>query len=165
MSDVPGVDEDGRKKAKSYALRLLRTRPRTTDELRRRMMAKGYAEPLVSVIVADLAGKGFCDDAAFTRVWLRARLERLGFKRVARELKDKGIPADMIGRAWDALRGDYDEAEVVRALVAQRMGRYAGLDPEKRNRRLTDYLLRRGFTADIIYKVIPAGRGMDQNRD
>lgn len=157
--DVPVSDEIIRKKALAYALRLLKFRPRATDEVRRKLVGKAYPAAMVEDTIASLVRRGLLDDPAFTRAWLRCRLQRpLGIKRVTLELKDKGIAPELVRREWDQLRADYNEGEMVEVLVGKRMARYTDLDPLQKNRRMTDYLLRRGFSADVIHKVLSAGR-------
>ncbi|MEI8011910.1 MAG: regulatory protein RecX [Candidatus Omnitrophota bacterium] len=156
---VTAPDGMHEKKAQGYALRLLKFRPRSTDEVRRKMLGKGYPALLIENVIAGLVRTGLLDDPAFTRAWLSCRLQRpMGLRRVTQELKDKGISAEIVQKEWDQLRTDYNEFEMVAAVVQKRIGRYSDLDPVKRNRRMTDYLLRRGFSADVIYKVFSAGR-------
>ncbi len=157
--DVPVMDEIIRKKAQVYALRLLKFRPRAIEEVRRKMVGKAYPAVMVEDTIASLVRRGLLDDPAFTRAWLRCRLQRpLGIKRVTLELKDKGIAPELVRREWDQLRADYNEGEMVVALVEKKMAHYKDLEPFQRNRRMTDYLLRRGFSADVIHKVLSAGR-------
>ena len=148
-------DVDGLKKAKSYALRLLKLRPRSVAELRQKMTDKGHTAVVVDVVVDELTRAGFLDDAAFGRAWMRSRLNRpMGLRRVSRELMDKGVSKDLIRGAWDEVKADYDELEIVRQLAQKRAGKYNNIDPLKRKRRVMEYLARRGFQLDIIMKAI-----------
>ena len=148
-------DDETFKKAKGYALRLLKLRPRSRAELDRKMADKGYARPVIDDVLDGLTGLGFIDDAAFARAWLQYRLNRpVGFRRAERELIAKGIPPEMVRAHWDELKENYDELEVVRGLARKRARQYNNIDPLKRRRRLMDYLARRGFRMDIIMKVI-----------
>jgi regulatory protein len=152
---MPVGDTEVLKKAKGYALRLLKLRPRSRSELARKMAGKGYAEDVVADVLDGLTALGFLDDAAFAKAWLQYRLNKpMGFRRVERELVEKGIPRDVIRGHWDEVRGSYDELEVVRALAKKRARQYNNIDPLKRRKRVMDYLARRGFQLDVIMKVI-----------
>ncbi len=143
------------KKAKGYALRLLKLRPRSTFELREKMGSKGYVEPQVTLVIDELTRLGFLDDEAFAKAWMQYRLNKpMGFRRVSLELIEKGIAKDVIRARWDELRESYDELEVVRGLAKKRACKYNNIDPLKRKKRVMDYLARRGFQLDIIMKVI-----------
>ena len=143
------------KKAKGYALRLLKLRPRSMVELSRKMAGKGYDPAVIENVVDALTKMGLMDDAAFAKAWLQYRLNRpMGFRRVERELIEKGIPRDVIRGHWDEVRDSYDELEVVRMLAKKRARQYNNIDPLKRKKRVMDYLARRGFQLDVIMKVI-----------
>jgi regulatory protein len=144
-----------RKKAKGYALRLLKLRPRSTAEISRKMADKGYEQAIISEVIDGLARMGFIDDAAFAKAWLQYRLNRpMGFRRVERELIEKGIAKDVIRGHWAEVKENYDELEVVRALAKKRARQYNNIDPLKRKKRVMDYLARRGFQLDVMMKVI-----------
>ena len=152
---MPVEDTDVLKKAKGYALRLLKLRPRSRAELGRKMAGKGYERPAIDDVLDELTRLGFIDDAAFAKAWLQYRLNKpMGFRRVERELIDKGIPKDMIRGHWDDVKASYDELETVRTLARKRARQYNNVDPLKRKKRVMDYLARRGFQLDIIMKVI-----------
>ena len=152
---MPAEDLEVVKKAKGYALRLLKLRPRSTAELSRKMAGKGYDQAVTQDVVSTLVHMGLMDDAAFAKAWLQYRLSKpMGFRRVERELIEKGIPRDVIRIHWDEVRESYDELEVVRMLAKKRARQYNNIDPLKRKKRVMDYLARRGFQLDVIMKVI-----------
>ena len=148
-------NQDVLKKAKGYALRLFKLRPRSSLELSRKMADKGYDQAVIGIVVDELTRLGSLDDAAFAKAWLQYRLNKpMGFSRIERELLDKGIAKDEILAYWNELKENYDEFEVVRDLAAKRSRQYNNVDPLKRRKRVMDYLARRGFRLDIILKVI-----------
>ena len=152
---MPLEDTDVVKKAKGYALRLLKLRPRSSAELARKMADKGFDALLARQVIDDLTRLGFLDDEAFARAWLQYRLNKpMGFRRIAQELVEKGISKDAIRAHWDVVKESYDELEVVRMLAQKRARQYNNVDPLKRRKRVMDYLARRGFQLDIIMKVI-----------
>ncbi|MFH0754966.1 MAG: regulatory protein RecX [Candidatus Omnitrophota bacterium] len=141
-------------KAKSYALRLLKLRPRSTLELRQKLSLKGY-DALADDIVEELTRLKFLDDEAFAKAWLQYRLNKpMGYRRIAHELADKGIPKELVRSHWDIIKENYDELDVIRSLAQARCRKYINIDPLKQKKRVMDYLIRRGFQLDIIMKVI-----------
>jgi regulatory protein len=152
---MPVEDAEIAKKAKGYALRLLKLRPRSRGELWSKMAGKGYDQAVIIDVLEALTQMGFIDDAAFAKAWLQYRLNKpVGFRQVERELIDKGIPKDVIRGHWAEVKESYDELEVVRALAKKRTRQYNNIDPLKRKKRMMDYLARRGFQLDVIMKVI-----------
>jgi regulatory protein len=141
-------------KAKGYALRLFKLRPRSTAELAEKMRGKGYPPDIIERVTSDMKAWGYLDDGAFTKAWLQGRLKRYGFRRIARELADKGIPKDLVQSTWEELRTDVDEEAIVREIALRRVRVYKGLHPLKRKKRMMDYLARRGFSLGMIVKVV-----------
>jgi len=146
-----GVDQT---KAKGYALRLFKLRPRSTQELIDKMRGKGYEAAVIEGVVNDLTAWGYIDDVAFAKAWLQGRLKRYGLRRLAIELTQKGISKEIINRVWEVAREDHDEESLVRTIALRRWNVYKGLEPLKRKKRVFDYLTRRGFSSGVINKVI-----------
>ena len=152
------VDPDLLRKAKSSALRLLKLRPRSVIELRDRLLQKNYPAAVVEKVVNDLTAAELLDDEAFAKAWVNWRLSGrpVGLRRIAQELKDKGIARDVIDGLIAASKEDFDEHAVVKGIAERRIQQRAQKSVPflKRKKRVLDYLLRRGFSADVISRVI-----------
>ena len=80
------------------AARFLGTRPRSADEVRRRLRDTGYRADLVEGTLVRLTELGYLDDAAFARAWVesRDRTRPRGARALRDELRLKGVaPADV----------------------------------------------------------------------
>ena len=77
------------------AARFLEARPRSTDEVRRRLRDAGYRAELVDGAVDRLTALGFLDDAAFARAWVesRDRARPRGARALRDELRRMGVGA------------------------------------------------------------------------
>jgi len=146
--------DDCYKKAKGYALRLFKLRPRSSVELTDKMRGKGYPPDIVERVFQDMKAWGYIDDEAFTRAWIQGRLKKYGYRRIALELGDKGIPKDLIGSTWESLKDDWDEESVIREIAVRRARVCRDVEPMKRKKRVMDYLARRGFNLSLINKVV-----------
>jgi regulatory protein len=105
-------------------------------------------------VVADLAARGYLDDAAYARHWVTTRVSRgYGAARLRAELRGRGVPSGLIDAALGTLAPDEALArarEVARRrLPALRRGR-----PERMAARLRDHLLRRGYPAAVVARVV-----------
>ncbi len=147
-------DGENYKKAKGYALRLFKLRPRSEAELEKKLAGRACPPDIVVRLIEEFKALQVIDDPAFAKVWLQGRLKKYGFRRVARELTDKGIPRECIDAVWQEIRQDHDEAAVARALLERRARLCRDLPSLKRRKRLTDYLERRGFTATVIREAV-----------
>lgn len=137
------------------ALRFLKIRPRSVFELRAKLTAKGFDPKVIEETIAFLSSIEMLNDRTFTASWIAYRLARpFGFRRIIVELKDKGIPEEIIQEAVAGAREQYSETETIEDLARRRAGRLQGIDPQKRKKRVGDFLLRRGFAMDAVMKVI-----------
>jgi len=156
-------------KAREAALNLLSYRARSEAELRRRLRRKEFPDDVVEACVADLAAKGFVDDAAFAASFVRDRVRGRprGSRRLVQELRAKGVSAATADRAVQETLADEDVTELELARdAAEAWARRAfgdgGVarapkDPEERlaaKRRLYGYLARRGFAGEAIRTVM-----------
>ena len=143
------------KNAKAAALRFLKIRPRSIAELKEKLEVKGFSSTEIEKTVLDLLASGLLDDRAFTKSWINYRLARpFGFRRIIQELKAKGIDREIIEQAVAEIQGSYNPQEAVQQLAQRRWQRLPAIDPEKKKKRVLDFLLRRGFDADIVIKIL-----------
>jgi regulatory protein len=136
--------------AKRSALRLLEVRPRTEGELRRALHGKGFGEAALAGVIQELKGKGAVDDRVFAHLWVREKLKkRTGRRRILAELKAKMVDAATAQEELAAGYEDDEEIENARQVALKRAARLTLLPAETKRRRVYDYLVRRGFDADI----------------
>jgi regulatory protein len=142
------------KKARGYALRLFKFRPRSEAEFLAKLRDKGYAEDVRARLAAEFKRYEMLDDVAFAKAWMQGRLKKYGFSRVSRELLHKGIAKETIAELRAQLNPEADEEQVATEIAVRRSRQYRDLDPLKRRKRLMEYLARRGFGSEIIVKVV-----------
>jgi len=142
-------------KAREYAFFLLKYRLRSVEELRFRLKNKKHSEAAIKNTVDFLIEKRFLDDAEFSRAWISSRLKRpYGLRRIKQELKLKGVDKKVIEDQVKDLSRGYSEAEIVSLIVEKRFEKLKGLEPVKARVRVYSYLIRRGFTPEIVVDTI-----------
>jgi regulatory protein len=156
--------------AKSAALRFLAVRPRSEREVRDRLREKEFGDEEIQKTVEDLTSAGLLDDDAFARAYIRNALALRPVGRVAlmRKLLLLGVAKEKaVAALEETLAGTDQEADAARA-AAGFLKRSASLsrreDPRKTRARLTAFLLRRGYTWEIVRPVVQkavAGGGAD----
>ena len=144
------------KKARSYALLLLKYRFRSVAEFREKLNKRGFSEGVISELAADFRKRGLLDDAKFAKMWLESRmsLRPMGKIRLIQELKAKGVSDFDIEDAIDNAKGLINENETAKALVAKRLRHLSGLDKITIRRRLAGFLGRRGFSYEAVAKAL-----------
>ena len=100
------------------ALRLLARRYYTAEEIRTRLVRRGYPADDVRTAVEALETDGTIDDrrTAFAHVRTAARVKGRGTLRIGRELETRGIEAAVVREALAQLSPDDDLAAVRRLL-------------------------------------------------
>lgn len=142
-------------KARNYAFLLLKFRQRSEKELLERLLKKKFSADAAQKTLAFLKERSFVDDASFARAWVASRINKpLGMRRLKRELEAKGVAGSIIKKLFAELTESYSEKEVVLEAVNSRLARLAGVEPKKARQRLYAYLLRRGFSADVVIEVL-----------
>jgi regulatory protein len=140
--------------ARVVALRCLKVRPRSVEEIREKLKAKEFSQEEITATIEYLFELRLLDDRAFTRSWIQYRLARpFGFRRIYLELKDKGVAKEIIEEAIAQVKEEYGEEDTVLELAERRWKRLDGVDPQKRKKRVFDFLIRRGFSVDAVMKV------------
>jgi len=143
------------KSVKAAALRFLKIRPRSIAELKEKLQIKGFSLTDIETVVHDLIVSGLLDDRAFTKSWINYRLARpFGFRRILRELKDKGIDPEIIEWAWAEIKEGYSPENAALELAQRRWQRLPAIDSLKKKKRVLDFLLRRGYDVDVAIRVI-----------
>ena len=159
-------EEDAKWRVRQAALHLLSYRPRAEQELRRRLRSKGFPHALVEWCLSLLEEQGLIDDHAFASAFVRSRirLRPRGRFRLAQELRQKGVSAEVAEQAIDQTFSNEETSERALACAATRrwldrqgpalIESLAGTDPskerERARRRLHVFLSRRGFGSDVI---------------
>ena len=149
------ISPNSPEKAKEYAFLLLKFRLRSEKELLGRLKQKGFSEESSQDTVNFLKDKQFIDDRVFARGWVASRLKRpFGLRRIRQELARKGLDKQVIEEALIQAKEEYDEAGIVRQLAEQRFSKLKGIEPLKAKQRVYAYLMRRGFSPDLIGDVV-----------
>lgn len=143
-------------KAKDYAYRLLSYRQRSTKETKERLERKGFTPKTIRNAITYLSEIDYLNDENFARFWVRSKIETnpLSLALLRYQLRQKGIPSQIIEKVVSDFAGQYDEHEAARKLANSRRPRYKGLEPLKLKKRLYDYLRRRGFSHEVISQAI-----------
>ena len=139
-----GARRKPRGTAKDRALRLLAVRWRSREELRRRLVAAGFASEDVTSALDDLARVELVDDSRFARELVKQRGGRrmAGDREIRAALRQSGVAGDV---AEEAMAGMSDEGERALALARGRAVRMTGMDSKAAYRRLFGFLVRRGY--------------------
>jgi regulatory protein len=161
------------------ALNFLAVRPRSEAEVRRKLRTKAVPPESIDAVVARLRRARYLDDAEFARYWIgeRARSSPRGARLLRGELRMKGVSPSIIDQAL----ADFEETAAAEAaaapasappgdasteepedrvtrealtLATRKLRSYTGLDPVTFRRRMSGFLLRRGYDYAVVARVL-----------
>jgi regulatory protein len=136
------------------ALRFLAQRPRSEQEVRRRLQRAGADEATAAAVIAQLRQHALVDDAAFAAYWVEQRqtFRPRGARLLRAELRQHGITAGAAEAAAETTEASATD-DAYRA--AQKRARQLGsADQRVFKSRLAQFLARRGFAWDTISRVV-----------
>jgi len=143
------------KQAFITCLRLLAASPKSGQELRKKLATKGYPPEIMDQTLQDLRTQGILDDIRYAKDLL-ARLtlgKAVGRHKIAFELKRHGIPQKVRNELLDTISNE-DEVERAFDLARLKWSGWSKLDPQKRKKRLYDFLIRKGYDFQIAQDIL-----------
>ena len=147
------IRESGYAPALEIAVKYLALRERSEKEITSRLRRSCYDEATIAKVMQKLAGHDLVSDARFAEVWAEKRGKKYGKKRIAQELRQKGVDGETARAALDALP---EGAEFAAALSqAKKLVRR----PQAERRKVIDALLRRGYSFSVARRAADIAMG------
>jgi regulatory protein len=147
--------EESLKKAKDYTYRLLKFRMRSEQEIIQRLKSKNFDNITIERTVSYFKDIGLIDDFKFCQLWFDDRINKLfGFFRIIKELKQKGIPQEIIDKVLAEKKNNYKEEDLIFKIIKKRIKNKNPPLSLKDKRKLYTYLIQRGFTVDAVSEAI-----------
>ncbi len=151
-AEIAALQKEGEvEKNYERALNFLSYRPRSRAEIVTYLQRRGVSEAQIEAVIERLERAGFVDDTAFARFWVenRERFRPKGLRALRYELRRKGLADKVIE---EALVGIQAEDSAYRA-AGKRARQLSGKDKATFERKLVDYLARRGFDYEVARDV------------
>ncbi|MCX7904376.1 MAG: recombination regulator RecX [Caloramator sp.] len=144
------LEESEIKSAYNYALHLLERKMYPENQIRNKLLKKGYNETVVEKTIAKLKDYGFINDEEYVKRYIEFSItKKLGSRRIAANLKQKGL---FIKEKDIDIKNEilYENAK---SLALKKL---KSIDKDKRNikQRLYNYLVYRGYDNELIFKVL-----------
>jgi len=149
-------DSEKKRKAKQFTFNFLSFRARTEKEIRDRLKKKGFSKKITDEVISDLKRLDLVNDYQFALSWIKDRLDHKprGEKLLRIELYRFGIKKELIEKALEEVYPKKNEKEIAKGLIEKRKKRYENLEERLAKKRMADYLLRRGFSYEVVKEVL-----------
>lgn len=142
-------------RAANVSMNALTRRGMSRWELEQILVSRELEPDEIEAELDRLAGVGLIDDAALAETIVRTHHERKGLGRSAlvAEMRRRHIDADQIEESLAQLDGD---SELTRAkeLAHKRAPQLRSLDQTTAKRRLTAFLMRKGYSSSVIREAV-----------
>lgn len=154
MSNKNNIDSF--QKAKNYAFLLLKYRLRSEKEICIRLKKKKFDQTIIKEALSFLKDNNFINDNYFAKTWIESRLSKsIGLRRLKNELRIKGIDKEIIDSQISQIKNGYCEQDIVTKIAHERFNKLQHrIEPQKAKRRIYAYLLRRGFSPEVVIDAI-----------
>jgi regulatory protein len=131
-------------------MRYLARREHSRAELHSKLLPHVQDGEDVEAVLDELAQRNWLSDARTAEQMVIQRRSRYGSQRIAHELRQKGIGEELIAGALPQLKAS--ELEAAREVWAKKFGQPA--QDQKERARQARFLQSRGFSMDVILKVL-----------
>jgi regulatory protein len=135
---------------KGRALRLLSGREHSRAELERKLAAHETEAGQLAQVLDELQAKDFINEERVIESVLHRRSAKLGSARIQQELHNKGLDPERTAEALAQLK--HTEQARAEQLWQKKFGSVSA-DPKERARQAR-FLLSRGFSADVVRKLV-----------
>lgn len=139
--------------AKSAAVKHLALKLRTSYEIKQKLSELGYEEVIIDKVIENLIDIDYINDYQYAIKYIseKTKLQPKSIKILSMELSYKGIPNDIICKAFEEI--DLDEDDITYELIKKRFSKYTDFD-EKLIHKMRSFLINRGFNYQQISKAI-----------
>lgn len=134
----------------SRALKLLSRREHSRAELQNKLSAHAETQFELDALLDSLQERGWLSEARFAQTIVNMRRARFGAARIAHELRQKGVNAELVDAHAIKLRET--ELEAVRNVWQKKFGKRPR-NNEERGRQVR-FLQNRGFASEVIFQLL-----------
>ena len=152
------LDSDAFRHAKHQAYRLLSSRGRTARELRERLQQRGYVAAVIDAVLSALEAEGYVNDRKLACEWARYRIQTkpIGRRRLAWELRQRGIEEELLAEVLRTVYAEFDEAALAEQAARKRLRATSHASSPHAPQRFARHLMGLGFEPDTIAAVLRA---------
>ena len=156
LKSVDSIEEDVRQ----ALLKLIERSSKSSGQLRTALLEKEFPVQLVDQMIDRFIEVGLIDDMALAKDLTEVAVTRKSKAKsvIARELRAKNFPQEAIDAAISEIDTEA-ELEVAKKLAESRYRQLLKLEPEVRTRRLSSYLMRKGYSSSVVWTAVRHASG------
>jgi len=150
------IEFEESQKIKDYLLRLQSRRDHSSRELLQKAIKKGYNSEVTKKNFSELESRGYIDDHVFARKFTHDKFafNDWGKQKIRAELVKKGIPPEAIASALSQI-SEQETYDRIEHLFEKSKARFQRTEKNKRQKKLFDFLVRKGYDIPIVLEILP----------
>lgn len=154
METVGKVEEQ--KKANNYAMTLISKAFKTEKQIVDKMKQKDFEQEYIDKAISMLKEYKYIDDTLFAQSYVSdsVNFTKMGKNKIKNKLYQKGVDKDTINDTLNSLVNDDQQFEAALEIAKKKYRTIRETDKRKKNQKMTSFLQYRGFSFDIIKKVL-----------
>lgn len=147
--------EKQEQRARNVLLHQLARSAKSTKQLRDILQKREIDPAIAETVLERFTEVGLIDDQAFAETLVSSRRKFKGAAKsvIKRELNDKGIEAHVIEQVTSEITSE-DELKLACELAERRIRQMVNLERTVRYRRLSGYLMRKGFSGGVVSAAV-----------
>ena len=146
------MPKPAKKSLRARALDALSRREHSRMELMRKLAPHTDNPDELTILLDDLQTRGWLSDARYAEQMVNSRQSRYGSRKLAFELREKGVNEDLINATLASVHDT--ELERARAVWARKFGQISA-SPQEQAKQIR-FLQSRGFAWGVIRKILGA---------
>ena len=156
LKSVDSIEEDVRK----ALLKLLERSSKSSGQLRTLLLEKEFPVQIVDQMIERFIEVGLIDDLALAKDFTEIAVTRKSKAKsvIARELRAKHFPQEAIDAAISEIDSE-SELDAAKKLAETSFRQLLKLEPEVRTRRLSSYLMRKGYSSSVVWAAVRHASG------
>lgn len=157
--NFPELTEDDTKRiserAFNYCIWHLGQSNKTRKQLHDKMRDRNCPDDIIESTLDKLEEMKYLSDAQYAKHFVESKqtYKHVGARKISQDLRQKGIPQDIIESALEENTED-DERERAKELLSKRLRSTRNVERQKRINRLVGYLSRNGYNGSIAFSVV-----------
>lgn len=143
---------------KERCYKLLSGRDHGSEELRRKLVQKGFSPAITDDVVSEFRQKDLLDDGIYAKKFAhdKHQLKQWGPRKIKSALFKKGVPKQVIQEVIQELRQEISPVDTCIELALKRRRHFLReSDLFKRKQKIFRYLAGKGYSSDRIKKALP----------
>jgi regulatory protein len=157
--NFPDLTEDDLKRiterAFNYCIWHLGQSNKTRKQLHDKMRERNCPDDIIESTLDKLEEMNYLSDVQYAKNFVASRqtYKHVGERKISQDLRQKGIPQDIIENAFEENTED-DERLRAKELLSKRLRSTRNVERQKRINRLVGYLSRNGYNGSIAFSVV-----------